>query len=151
MRALLRPLPRAVTRPVSVLLLLGWVAVMAILINRSYLQASTSLATDLVRSALATAFLHRRPPAGLLYHSERGVQYACGDFSGAFAVGRLVARMSRKGKCYDNATMESFWSSFKRACADGTYPTRRDGTTAAFDSIETFYNRVRLNSALPAC
>ena len=49
MRALLTPLPRSVTRPVSVLLLIGWVAVMAVLINRSYLQASTSLAADLAR------------------------------------------------------------------------------------------------------
>ena len=56
--------------------------------------------------------------------------------------------MSRKGNCYDNAAMESFWSSFKREAIDGIYPTRDDGTAAAFDSIETFYNRVRLHSAL---
>ena len=80
--------------------------------------------------------------------SDRGVQYACGDFRAALAAARLVASMSRKGNCYDNATMESFWSSYKRECANGIYPTRRDGTAAAFDYIETFYNRVRLHSAL---
>src|SRR3954463_12081308 len=56
MRALLRPLPRAVTQPVSVLLLIGWVAVMALLIDRSYLQASTRLATDLARYGSAAVW-----------------------------------------------------------------------------------------------
>jgi len=56
--------------------------------------------------------------------------------------------MSRKGNCYDNAAMESFWSSFKRESIDTVYATREDGTAAAFDYIETFYNRVRLHSAL---
>ena len=56
--------------------------------------------------------------------------------------------MSRKGNCYDNAAMESFWSSFKRESIDSIYPTREHGTAAAFDYIETFYNRVRLHSAL---
>ena len=65
MRALLRPLPRAVTRPVSVLLLLGWIAVMAILINRSYLQASTSLATDLARYGSAAIW------RGVYYRGEK--------------------------------------------------------------------------------
>ncbi len=50
--------------------------------------------------------------------------------------------------CHDNATMESFWSSDKRECAEGIHPTRRDATAAAFDHLETFYNRVRLHSAL---
>ena len=56
--------------------------------------------------------------------------------------------MSRKANRHDNAAMESSWSSFKRECADGIHPTRRDGAAAAFDHIETFCNRVRLHSAL---
>ncbi len=106
------------------------------------------LAAELVLSALAMALLHRRPPAGLLYHSDRGVQYACGDFRAALAEARLIASMSRKGNCYDNAAMESFWSSFKRESIGSIYPPRDNGTAAAFDYIETFYNRVRLHSAL---
>src|SRR3954467_1733558 len=65
MRALLRPLPRAVTRPVSILLLIGWAAVMALLINRSYLQASTSLATDLARYGSAAVW------RGVYYRGEK--------------------------------------------------------------------------------
>ena len=130
----------------------GWLYVAAILdlYSRRIVGWATgaSLAAELVLAALTMALRHRRPPAGLLYHSDRGVQYACGDFRAALADARLVASMSRKGNCYDNAAMESFWSTFKRECADGLYPTRRDGTAAAFAYIETFYNRVRLHSAL---
>jgi len=130
----------------------GWLYVAAILdlYSRRIVgwASGESLAAELVLAALAMARQHRRPPAGLLYHSDRGVQYACGDFRAALAAAQLVASMSRKGNCYDNAAMESFWSTFKRECADGLYPTRRDGTAAAFDYIETFYNRVRLHSAL---
>src|SRR4051812_44265696 len=65
MRALLRPLPRAITRPVSVLLLIGWAAVMALLIDRSYLQASTNLATDLARYGSAAVW------RGVYYRGEK--------------------------------------------------------------------------------
>src|SRR3954468_18112249 len=65
MRALLRPLPRAITRPVSVLLLIGWAAVMALLIDRSYLQASTRLATDLARYGSAAVW------RGVYYRGEK--------------------------------------------------------------------------------
>jgi putative transposase len=130
----------------------GWLYVAAILdlYSRRIVgwASGASLAAELVLAALAMARQHRRPPAGLLYHSDRGVQYACGDFRAALAGAQFVASMSRKGNCYDNAAMESFWSSFKRECADALYPTRRDGSAAAFDYIETFYNRVRLHSAL---
>ena len=130
----------------------GWLYVAAILdlYSRRIVGWATgaSLAAELVLRALAMALRHRCPPAGLLYHSDRGVQYACGDFRAALAEARLIASMSRKGNCYDNAAMESFWSSFKRESIDGIYPTRQDGTAAAFDYIETFYNRVRLHSAL---
>ena len=130
----------------------GWLYVAAILdlYSRRIVGWATgaSLAAELVLAALAMALRHRRPPVGLLYHSDRGVQYACGDFRTALAAAQFVASMSRKGNCYDNATMESFWSSFKRECAAALYSTRRDGSAAAFDYIETFYNRVRLHSAL---
>ena len=130
----------------------GWLYVAAILdlYSRRIVgwASGASLAAALVLSALAMALRHRHPPAGLLYHSDRGVQYACGDFRAALAEACLVASMSRKGNCYDNAAMESFWSSFKRESIDSIYPTREDGTAAAFDYIETFYNRVRLHSAL---
>src|SRR5437899_2164038 len=65
MRAFLRPLPRAVTRPVSVLLLIAWIAVMAVLINRSYLQASTRMATDLARYGSAAVW------RGVYYRGEK--------------------------------------------------------------------------------
>ena len=58
--------------------------------------------------------LHEVQPAGFLYHSDRGVQDACGDFRAVLAAAHLVASMSRKGHGYDNAAMKSFWSSFKR-------------------------------------
>jgi len=117
----------------------GWLYVAAILdlYSRRIVGWATgaSLAAELVLRALAMALLHRRPPAGLLSHSARGVQYACGDFRAALAEARLVASTSRKGNCYDSAAMESFWSSFKRESIDSIYPTREDGTAAAFDCI----------------
>ena len=130
----------------------GWLYVAAILdlYSRRIVgwASGPNLAAELVLAALAMALRHRRPPSGLLYHSDRGVQYACRDFRAVLADAHLVASMSRKGNCYDNAAMESFWSSFKRECANSLFPARRDASAAAFDYIETFYNRVRLHSAL---
>ena len=74
---------------------------------------SEHIDTSLVLKALDMALLHRRPPANLLFHSDRGVQYASGDFRQALSQANLVASMSRKGNCYDNAFMESFWSTLK--------------------------------------
>src|ERR1035438_6195992 len=70
---------------------------------------SQRIDTALVLAALSMACLHRQPPAKLLFHSDRGVQYASGDFRHALKEGRFVPSMSRKGNCYDNAAMESFW------------------------------------------
>jgi transposase InsO family protein len=110
---------------------------------------SERIDTALVAAALTMALLHRQPPAKLLFHSDRGVQYASGDFRQALQAAKLVASMSRKGNCYDNATMESFWSTLK---LELVYRGRCDTHTAArtqiFDFIEVFYNRQRLHSAL---
>ena len=110
---------------------------------------SERIDTLLVLKALAMALLHRNPPANLLCHSDRGVQYASADYRQALQQAGLIASMSRKANCYDNATMESFWSTLKlelvyRRCFD----TRAQARTQVFDYIETFYNRQRAHSAL---
>jgi transposase InsO family protein len=105
--------------------------------------------TVLVLKALAMALLHRNPPAKLLLHSDRGVQYASGDYRRALGQAGLVASMSRRGNCYDNATMESFWSTLKLELVyRQSFDTRVAARTHIFDYIETFYNRHRTHSAL---
>jgi transposase InsO family protein len=105
--------------------------------------------TLLVLKALAMALLHRNPPANLLLHSDRGVQYASLDYRQALSRAGLIASMSRRANCYDNATMESFWATLK---LELVYRRRFDSHSHAqsqiFDYIETFYNRQRAHSAL---
>lgn len=109
----------------------------------------SSLETALPLAALHMALRRRRPAEGLLHHSDRGCQYASAAYRAALADHGCIASMSRRGNCYDNATMESFWSTLKleliyRRC----FATRCEATTAIFDYIESFYNRTRLHSAL---
>jgi putative transposase len=110
---------------------------------------SERIDTVLVLQALAMALLHRCTPAKLLIHTDRGVQYASGDYRQALGDAGLIASMSRRGNCYDNATMESFWATLKlelvyRRC----FETRAQARMQIFDYIETFYNRQRAHSAL---
>ena len=113
---------------------------------------SPRIDTALVLSALSMAVEHRQPPAQLLFHSDRGVQYASGDFRQALQAAHLVASMSRKGNCYDNAAMESFWSTLKwELVYRRDFATRTQSRTEIFDYIEVFYNRQRLHSALGDC
>jgi transposase InsO family protein len=131
----------------------GWVYVAAILdlYSRRIVGWAVSLQmnTALVLRALSMALTHRQPPAGLIFHSDRGVQYASADYRRALAAAGLVASMSRKANCYDNATMEAFWSTLKleliyrRQFADADQLRQ-----ALFDYLEVFYNRQRLHSAL---
>jgi transposase InsO family protein len=110
---------------------------------------SERIDTALVLSALAMALMHRNPPANLLCHSDRGVQYASADYRRALAQAGLVASMSRKANCYDNATMESFWSTLKWDLVyRRSFATRAQARIEIFDYIETFYNRQRAHSAL---
>src|SRR5258708_1088798 len=131
----------------------GWLYLAAILdlYSRKIVgwAMSERIDTVLVLKALAMALLHRRPPTNLLFHSDRGVQYASGDYRQALGEAGLIASMSRRGNCYDNATIESFWATLKlelvyRRCFD----TRAHARTQIFDYIETFYNRQRAHSAL---
>ena len=105
--------------------------------------------TVLVLKALSMALLHRRPPQNLLFHSDRGVQYASADYRKALSQAGLIASMSRRGNCYDNAAMESFWSTLKLELVYRRYfENHAQARSQIFDYIESFYNRQRSHSAL---
>src|SRR5271167_4442633 len=104
-----------------------------------------TLAARLPIAALEQALTQRQPPAGLVHHSDRGVQYASESYRQRLALAGVVPSMSRRGNCYDNAMMESFWSSLKRELVHRCqFATRADAKAAIFDWIEIFYNRERL-------
>lgn len=131
----------------------GWLYLAAILdlYSRKIVgwAMSPCIDTTLVLKALAMALLHNRPPANLLCHSDRGVQYASGDYRAALAKAGLIASMSRRGNCYDNAFIESFWSTLKLDLVYRTeFATRQEARREIFDYIEVFYNRQRSHTAL---
>jgi transposase InsO family protein len=108
-----------------------------------------SLATSLPLAALDMALTHRKPAGGLVHHSDRGRQYASDAYRQRLTAAGVVPSMSRKGNCYDNAVMESFWSSLKRELVHRCeFATRAQARAAIFEWIEIFYNRERLHSAL---
>ena len=108
-----------------------------------------TLATTLPLCALEMALTQRQPAAGLEHHSDRGVQYASAAYRRRLRAAGAQPRMSRKGNCYDNAAMESFWSSLKRELVHRVrFTTRAQARAAVFEWIELFYNRERLHSAL---
>lgn len=110
---------------------------------------SDSIDSKLVLCALDMAVLHRNPSKGLLFHSDQGVQYAAGNFRAALATAGLIPSMSRRGNCYDNASMESFWSTLKiELVYRRDFSTHRQAKTEIFDYIEAFYNRNRIHTSL---
>jgi transposase InsO family protein len=110
---------------------------------------SPSVDTQLVLDALAMALTQQRTPKGLIFHSDRGVQYAAGDFRSALKDADLVPSMSRKGNCYDNAAMESFWSTLKLELVYRTrFLTHADARQQLFEYIAGFYNTQRIHSSI---
>lgn len=105
--------------------------------------------SSLVKEALNKAVLRHRPAAGLLHHSDRGVQYTSSAYQALLTKNGFTASMSRKGNCYDNAAMEAFWSTLKSELVHQTvFNDAQDARRAIFEYIEIFYNRERLHSAL---
>jgi putative transposase len=103
----------------------------------------------LVSAALRMALLQRRPRGALIVHSDRGMQFASSAYRQLLAQHGLIASMSRKGNCYDNAFIESFWSSLKyEVVYHQRFATFAEARNAIFNYIETFYNRIRLHSSL---
>ncbi len=104
---------------------------------------------ELTLSALHMAITNRRPSPGLLHHSDRGSQYAAHEYRRVLDQHGMSCSMSRKGDCWDNAPMESFFGSLKTELdSDGPFETRQAARSVLFGFIEGFYNRQRLHSAI---
>ena len=105
--------------------------------------------SELVELAFQMAVHNRQKVSGLLHHSDRGSQYAGAAYQALIQAHRVTPSMSRTGNCYDNAPMESFFSTLKCERVDGSnYQTRAEARTDIFAYIEGFYNRNRLHSSL---
>src|SRR6476646_8406994 len=98
---------------------------------------------------LRMALAQRRPVKPLIIHSDRGAQFASAAYRQILVQHGLIASMARKGNCYDNAFIESFWSSLKYELVyHHRFTTLAEARSAIFHYIETFYNRTRLHSSL---
>ncbi|RKJ98013.1 IS3 family transposase, partial [Pseudoroseomonas wenyumeiae] len=107
------------------------------------------LRAELATSALLMAIQRQRPSAGLIQHSDRGIQYACGDYQAALTEAAIIPSMSRRANPLDNAPMESFFHTLKTELVHHrTYATRDEAKRDLFSYVESFYNRQRLHSAL---
>jgi putative transposase len=107
-----------------------------------------SLDRGLVLTALEHALQRRQPQPGLLHHSDRGSQYASADYQALLMQAQMRCSMSRKGNCWDNAAMESFFATLKAELPVNLFDSHAAARSAVFDYIERFYNRVRLHSTL---
>lgn len=131
----------------------GWLYLAAVmdLASRRIVGWSTSERIDqkLVLEALDRALVTRRPAPGLLHHSDRGAQYAAHRYQRRLVAAGLVSSMSRKGNCYDNAPMESWFATLKIEYLKGrTLASRALAQSELFDYIERFYNRQRRHTKL---
>jgi putative transposase len=131
----------------------GWLYLVAVLdvFSRRVVgwAMSPSLDAPLTIAALRMAVSQRRPAPRLILHSDRGSQFASAAYRQVLAQHGLCPSMSRQGNCYDNAFIESFWSSLKYELVyHRRFATFTEARTAIFEYIETFYNRTRLHSSL---
>jgi putative transposase len=106
------------------------------------------LRSELVAAALEMALRRRNPSAGLIHHSDRGVQYTALSFGKKLEEAGITPSMSRVGSALDNAISESFVSTLKCEIGTSRYPTRQAARTSVFEFIELFYNRERRHSSL---
>jgi putative transposase len=131
----------------------GWLylAIVLDLFNREIVGWSIKprMTADIVTDALAMAWFRRKPAAGIIFHSDRGSQYASHAMRDKLARYGMTASMSRKGDCWDNAPSESFFNSLKNERVHGkSYATRAAAQADLFEYIEVFYNRSRRHSTL---
>ena len=130
----------------------GWLYLAAVidLFSRQVVGWSLQphMQAGLVKDALAMAWWRRRPPPGVIFHSDRGSQYCSAEFQQALKNWGIQSSMSRKGNCWDNAPTESFWGRLKTASVHGCkFATREQASQAVMDWM-AFYNHRRLHSSL---
>lgn len=131
----------------------GWLYVAAIkdlfageIVGRSF---GARMTTDLIVCALKQAVAMRRPPPGLIHHSDRGSQYCSHEYQALLHSSGLRVSMSRKGNCYDNAPVESIWGTLKNELVHHRrYETRADAAHEIMEYIDLFYNRQRRQARL---
>ena len=110
---------------------------------------SSRIDEQLAQDALKHALARRRPSKGLLHHSDRGSQYAANGYQKLLKDHGMICSMSRKGDCWDNAVMESFFATLKTELIyQERFATKEDARLKIFDYIEVFYNRKRRHSSL---
>jgi putative transposase len=131
----------------------GWAYLATVIDLASRRVVGWSLAdhmrTELISDALLMAFGSRRPPAGAIFHSDRGCQYTSHDFRNLARQHGIVLSLGSKGDCWDNAVAESFFATIKRELIDRRpWPTVAGLHRAVFDWIEGWYNTRRLHSSL---
>jgi transposase InsO family protein len=131
----------------------GWLylAILLDLFSRRVVGWATSATNDraLALAALESALKYRRPPDGLLHHTDRGSPYASDDYQAALARRGIVVSMSRTGDCYDNAVAESFFATLKAEHVEHQdFPSREVARASIVDYIEHFYNPARRHSSL---
>jgi putative transposase len=131
----------------------GWLYLSAIidLYSRRVVGWAMGACMDrcLVLRALDMAMGNRSPAEGLIHHSDRGSQYASMDYRESLTKAGIEASMSRRGNCYDNAVIESFWHSLKiELVYRKIFTTRAQAESEIYQYIEVFYNRIRLHSSI---
>jgi transposase InsO family protein len=131
----------------------GWLylAVVLDLFSRRVVgwSVQASLNRALVVDALRSALCQRHPRAGLLHHSDRGSQYASGDFQAVLSRQGIACSMSRRGNCWDNAPVESFFGTLKQELVNRRrFVTRLQARQEVFEYIEVWYNRQRRHLSL---
>lgn len=130
----------------------GWLYLAIVLSLQTRQVLGYSLADrmpdDLVRQAFVNAWSAAPVERGVLFHSDRGSQYASHGFTGTITALGFVQSMSRKGNCWDNAVAESFFATLKNEEVTGVYETKAEAYAAIASYIHGFYNPVRLHSAL---
>ena len=131
----------------------GWLylAVILDLFSRQVVGWSMSerMTKGLAINALSMAITKRRPPKGLIHHTDRGSQYACSSYRKILKLIGAISSMSRKGNCWDNACVESFFHSLKTEMTFfEEFETRAEAVSKIFEWIEVFYNRQRIHSFL---